>query len=202
MTSVDVFLLSVCYRLPKQTHLCCGSITIIYRTRDHEQYRDLLQCTVHYLVHYTYCVPKNSQQLYKWETNILSDDFILFVLLTDDWPVRPQTWAVVVFKICFYLWYSCLHCNSIIMYEMENIKFFSMSNINPYCQYRYDWNVHVLKDVQECVRCHWFTRNGVRICSLTLHYLLGCLVCRPVWIITLKMHFIFCYTRQCRRYTV
>ena len=27
--------------------------------------------------------------------------------------------------------------------------------------------------MQECVRCHWFTRNGVRICSLMLHLSFG-----------------------------
>ena len=85
MTLIAVFLLSVRYRLPKETHLCCGSITIIYPTRYHlyrEEYQHnskLLQCTVHYLVHYTYCAPKNFQQLYVQETNILSDGFIQFL---------------------------------------------------------------------------------------------------------------------------
>jgi len=87
MTLIAVFLLSVRYRLPKETHLCCGSITIIYPTQ-YYQYRKqyqhnskLLQCTVHYLVHYTYCAPKNFQQLYIRETNILSSGFIQFSVL-------------------------------------------------------------------------------------------------------------------------
>ena len=31
----------------------------------------------------------------------------------------------------------------------------------------------ILKDMQECVCCHCFTRNGFRICSLTLHLSFG-----------------------------
>ena len=51
---------------------------------------------------------------------------------------------------------------------MENVKLFSMSNVNPYFQYLYECNVDVLKDMLECVRCHRFTRNDFSICSLTL----------------------------------
>jgi hypothetical protein len=83
-----------------------------------------------------------------------------------------------------------------------------MSNINPYCQYHYGWNVDVLKDVPECVRCHWFTRNGVSICSLTLYlsFSMSC-VCCPVWIITYKeaFHILWYQTMQkvhCLKYQV
>jgi len=90
MTSVAVFLLSVHYRLPKQTHLCCGNNTVIYPTRYHQyreqyqHYNKLLQCTVRYLVHYIYCAPKNYQQLYIEEPNILSASITQFIAPTDD----------------------------------------------------------------------------------------------------------------------
>ena len=87
MTLIAVLLLSVHYCLPKETHLCCGSITIIYPTQYHryrEQYQHnskVLHCAEHYLVHYTYCALKNFQQLYVQETNILSNGCIQFIAL-------------------------------------------------------------------------------------------------------------------------
>jgi hypothetical protein len=109
MTLIGVFLLSVCYCLPKETHLCCCSITTIYPTQYHqycEQYQHnskLLQCTVHCLAHYTCCALKNFHQLYIQETNMFSNGFIQFIVLTDDLTVTSKTWEVVCFKIslCF-----------------------------------------------------------------------------------------------------
>jgi len=86
---------------------------------------------------------KEFPALYIWETNILRDSLMQYILLSDDWPVRSKTWEVVVSKILLYLWYSCLYCNWIVMHGMENVKSFSVSN-----------NVEVLKNVWECVRCH------------------------------------------------
>jgi hypothetical protein len=112
MTLIALFLLSVCYRLPKETHFCCVSVTVMYPTWYHQfqkQYHhnnNLHQCTVHNLVHYTYCVPKNFQLLYIRETNILSGGFILFIVLTNDWTVRSKTWVLVVFKILLYISYN------------------------------------------------------------------------------------------------
>jgi hypothetical protein len=40
---------------------------------------------------------------------------------------------------------------------------------DPDCQYHYDC-LEVLNNVWECVRCHCFTGNVVRICSLTLQW--------------------------------
>jgi hypothetical protein len=90
MILIAVFLLSVCYRLPKETHLCCGNVTIIFPTRYHqyhEQYHHnnkLLQYAVHFLVRYIYRAPKNFQQLYIRVTKILSDILIQFIVLSDD----------------------------------------------------------------------------------------------------------------------
>jgi len=87
MALIAVVFLSVRYHLPKETHLCCCSITTIYRTwyhQYHEQYQHnskLLQCTVHCFAHYTYCTLKNFHQLYIQETNMFSNGFIQFIVL-------------------------------------------------------------------------------------------------------------------------
>jgi hypothetical protein len=106
VTVIAVFLLSVRYLLPKETHLCCGSITMIYPTR-YQQYREqyqhnskLLQCTVHCLVRDTYCAPRYFLQLNIWETNILNDGFVQFIVLTDDWALSPTHGRPWFLKYC------------------------------------------------------------------------------------------------------
>jgi hypothetical protein len=70
---------------------------------------------------------------------------------------------------------------------MEGMKLFACETyiilspvcrgFDPECQYHYDC-LEVLKSEWECVRCHCFARNGVRICSLTVRrsFSLSCML--------------------------
>ena len=111
----------------------------------------------------------------------LSALYLLYSVMIEHYsPRRGRPWSLKYFctsntAVCTCFGLNC--CTWIVLHWMENMKLFIMWNINHivYCLSQFwSWlSVHynclvVLNNVWECVRCHWFTRNGVGICSIAL----------------------------------
>ena len=103
MTLIGVFLLCVLYHLPKETHLCCGSITTIYPTwyhHYHEQYEHSNKLL-------SYCAPIGPLYMLctmEFPAAVhMKDQYIVwqyYTIYTDDWPVRCKILNYSFLKYC------------------------------------------------------------------------------------------------------